>query len=351
MSRQDPSSVLASALLRNKKKEGRTNSAKPDSQSSKVGDVKKTKDTRVPNVKRNDISYIFVPDDLMCTKSDLFTNSPKWGTQPFELKDRADISTVDLLKISDAPLASKSLERWIKVSGHTVHYGTDITFNGLKTYALAPWNSEVINNTSVYNGSWGYHVILTPVDPIYYKKVFYHVAHMNEIKVRKGSTIVKGTKLGRIANTGASDGVHAHVSLTYSSVPLNNFVGADSAVRSPIIKDRTLTIIPIHLIVRDFSYHSEQYADPCYRQVYGLSLVKAWKNSAISTKNFGSAFTMPENTSLAVGTTVRQYSKGEIFDKLSDPDFWKAITPEIEKIIEMGTMFTPLGRFSTLGRL
>lgn len=350
------STTLSDALLRSNISKAKTDTLKsePTPTSSNQSSSSMAKPV-VPTSKRNDISYLFLPTDLMFNKSELFSQPPVWGTQPFETSADAVTSTVDVLTLPEAPEASKALKKWISGDkSHSKHYGTDITFQRVKTFFFAPWDAEIINATSTYSGSMGFNLAITPIDPLYNRKVIIHVMHLADLKVKNKAKVKKGDRLGTVSSTGtASEGVHAHISVTYSTVAIKKFDSPDALVRS---KNLDFTIIPIHLLIKDFSYSTEKYYLNLshYKTVYGLTLVRAWKNAAISTMKFGSAFQLTQMMDLSLADVGPAASgpqaPGNIFTALSDPKFWEYIRPKVEKMLETGMMFSPMGRVSVLGK-
>lgn len=93
------------------------------------------------------------------------------------------------------------------------HYAIDIgASEGTPVYAAKGGTvycaSNVIQGCSTCKLSAGYHVVIKQTDGIY---AIY--AHLSEVSVKKGDTVSVGKQIGKVGNTGNSNGAHLHFEL------------------------------------------------------------------------------------------------------------------------------------------
>ena len=91
--------------------------------------------------------------------------------------------------------------------GGKMHRGIDIT-NAEGTPIYAPADGTITVVSSNYNGNpkYGHVVVLETVGGV--KTVF---AHLQDSQVSSGQTVIKGTQIARLGNTGQSTGPHVHI--------------------------------------------------------------------------------------------------------------------------------------------
>src|SRR5699024_4203348 len=79
-------------------------------------------------------------------------------------------------------------------------------------------------------------------------------AHLDSISVRVGNYVSRGTKLGAMGNTGASEGVHLHLEVRdFSS--LNETYPSSSAARDPLIYYPNTSFQSVGVFDRDGSFY------------------------------------------------------------------------------------------------
>ena len=115
------------------------------------------------------------------------------------------------------PVDNKDLKRMVSGFGRRIHpvYKTITHHDGMDfaaatgtpIYATA---NGTIEKSTYDRGGYGKHVIIN--HGFGYKTLY---AHMNEIKVSKGSTVKRGDVIGYVGNTGLSVGPHLHYEVHY----------------------------------------------------------------------------------------------------------------------------------------
>lgn len=97
--------------------------------------------------------------------------------------------------------------------GEYAHSGIDIIADkGTKVLAVA--DGKVIK--AEFSPAYGYHIVIEHTDG--YETLY---AHLQEMKVDVGDTIVTGHEIGTVGATGMATGPHLHLELHYHGEPVN----------------------------------------------------------------------------------------------------------------------------------
>ena len=97
--------------------------------------------------------------------------------------------------------------------GEYAHKGIDIIADkGTKVLAVA--DGKVTK--AEFNSAYGYHIVMEHTDG--YETLY---AHLQEMKVDVGDTIVTGEEIGTVGATGMATGPHLHLELHYNGEPVN----------------------------------------------------------------------------------------------------------------------------------
>ena len=97
--------------------------------------------------------------------------------------------------------------------GEYAHSGIDIIADkGTRVLAVADGKVTKAEFSSAY----GYHIVIEHTDG--YETLY---AHLQEMKVDVGDTIVTGDEIGTIGATGMATGPHLHLELHYNGEPVN----------------------------------------------------------------------------------------------------------------------------------
>jgi len=113
-------------------------------------------------------------------------------------------------------------ERWGRP-----HNGIDIAFPGVEGQSAAAFMDGKVVVSEFNNGGYGNLVVLQHDNNI---KTYY--AHMSKRSVPAGTKVKAGQEVGRVGNTGASEGAHLHFEIRVVDEPTNPL---------PFLKDFNLT--------------------------------------------------------------------------------------------------------------
>ena len=95
----------------------------------------------------------------------------------------------------------------------TMHRGLDIA-TAAGTTVIAPADGQVISTE--YNTYYGKVILID-----HGNSVVTRYAHLSEIAVKEGETVVRGQRIGAVGNTGRSTGPHLHYEIEVSGIPIN----------------------------------------------------------------------------------------------------------------------------------
>ncbi|WP_088240349.1 M23 family metallopeptidase [Calothrix rhizosoleniae] len=96
-----------------------------------------------------------------------------------------------------------------------MHYGVDLS--APRGTPIKPASSGVVSYAG-YQGGYGKTVVIKHGNGLSTK-----YAHMSRILVRRGTTVNKGTTIGRVGSTGFSTGPHLHFEFKVNNYPVNPY--------------------------------------------------------------------------------------------------------------------------------
>ena len=96
-----------------------------------------------------------------------------------------------------------------------MHYGVDLT--APRGTPIKPASSGVVSYAG-YQGGYGKTVVIKHGNGLSTK-----YAHMSRILVRRGTTVNRGTTIGRVGSTGFSTGPHLHFEFKVNNYPVNPY--------------------------------------------------------------------------------------------------------------------------------
>lgn len=94
-------------------------------------------------------------------------------------------------------------------TGIDIHAATDVD-------VLAPQSGTVL--VSTFDNGWGHYIIINHGD-----NILSLYAHLNTRTVKRGESVERGQVIGKIGNTGFSEGPHLHFEIRENGKPINPF--------------------------------------------------------------------------------------------------------------------------------
>lgn len=142
-----------------------------------------------------------------------FELKPTWAASVRALEPERDAFTVTHFSLVQYPVSEgttiSSFFGYRSCAGcSTMHSGIDFTPGaGVPIEAIA---DGVVVESSVIDGSWGVHVVVEHViDGVVFRSSYAHMQSGSKT-VATGDTVTRGQVLGRVGNTGQSQGAHLH---------------------------------------------------------------------------------------------------------------------------------------------